>query len=174
MGLERVGDVLEEDEAEDDVLVLGGVHIVAHLVGCRPHRRLEAEIGPVRAVAVLGLRFPSHRPSLASPNLVRHSTSASSTVQPSRSTGRRCHTSRKARWATRAVSRGGASKRYRLSAVTWPIACRTAVYGLESEADRRYQTASDHHSHPHLMRSSLFRICAQKMPEVASCAQKDA
>ncbi len=31
--LERVGDVLEEDEAEDDVLVLGGVHGTAQGVG---------------------------------------------------------------------------------------------------------------------------------------------
>ena len=31
--LEGVGDVLEEDQAEDDVLVLGGVHVAAELVG---------------------------------------------------------------------------------------------------------------------------------------------
>ena len=31
--LERVGDVLEEDEAEDDVLVFRRVHVVAELVG---------------------------------------------------------------------------------------------------------------------------------------------
>jgi hypothetical protein len=33
LGLEGVGDVLEEDEAEDDVLVLRRVHIVAQGVG---------------------------------------------------------------------------------------------------------------------------------------------
>ena len=31
--LEGVGDVLEEDQAEDDVLVLGGVHVAAQGVG---------------------------------------------------------------------------------------------------------------------------------------------
>ena len=34
--LESVRDVLEEDEAEDDVLVLGGVHVVAEGVGHAP------------------------------------------------------------------------------------------------------------------------------------------
>ena len=34
--LEGVGDVLEEDEAEDDVLVLGGVHAAAEGVGHAP------------------------------------------------------------------------------------------------------------------------------------------
>ena len=33
---EDVGDVLEEDEAEDDVLVVGGVHLAAQFGGCRP------------------------------------------------------------------------------------------------------------------------------------------
>ncbi len=42
--LEGVGDVLEEDQAEDDMLVLGGVHVVAQLVGGRPERGLEAKI----------------------------------------------------------------------------------------------------------------------------------
>lgn len=32
-GLEGVGDVLQEDQAKDDVLVLGRVHIVAQRVG---------------------------------------------------------------------------------------------------------------------------------------------
>jgi hypothetical protein len=31
--LEGVGDVLEEDEAQDDVLVFGRVHVVAQRVG---------------------------------------------------------------------------------------------------------------------------------------------
>ena len=47
--LEGVGDVLEEDEAEDDVLVLGRVHVGAELVGGLPELLLEAE---VRAGAV--------------------------------------------------------------------------------------------------------------------------
>ena len=34
--LEGVGDVLEEDQAEDDVLVLGGVHVGAQHVGGVP------------------------------------------------------------------------------------------------------------------------------------------
>ena len=34
--LEGVGDVLEEDEAEDHVLVLSSVHVAAHLVGGQP------------------------------------------------------------------------------------------------------------------------------------------
>ena len=34
--LEGVGDVLEEDQAEDDVLVLGGVHAAAERVGHLP------------------------------------------------------------------------------------------------------------------------------------------
>ena len=34
--LEGVGDVLEEDQAEDDVLVLGRVHVVAQRVGGLP------------------------------------------------------------------------------------------------------------------------------------------
>jgi hypothetical protein len=41
--LEGVGDVLEEDQAEDDVLVLGRVHVVAQRVGGRPELGLEAE-----------------------------------------------------------------------------------------------------------------------------------
>lgn len=45
--LERVRDVLQEDEAEHDVLVLSGVHVAAELVGGRPEDRLEAEGRPV-------------------------------------------------------------------------------------------------------------------------------
>ena len=51
--LEGVGDVLEEDQAEDDVLVLGRVHVVAELVGRQPELRLEAEVGAV-AVGLAG------------------------------------------------------------------------------------------------------------------------
>ena len=45
LGLEGVGDVLEEDQAEDDVLVLGRVHVVAQRVGGRPELGFEAEVG---------------------------------------------------------------------------------------------------------------------------------
>ena len=38
---EGVGDVLEEDEAEDDVLVLGGIHVGAELVGGGPEGFLD-------------------------------------------------------------------------------------------------------------------------------------
>ena len=44
LGLEGVADVLEEDQAQDDVLVLGGVHVVAQGVGGLPELRLEAEV----------------------------------------------------------------------------------------------------------------------------------
>ena len=43
--LEGIGDVFEEDEAEDDVLVFGRVHVAAQLVGGEPELGLEAEIG---------------------------------------------------------------------------------------------------------------------------------
>ena len=45
--LEGVGNVFEEDEAEDDVLVVGGVHVAAKLVGGLPEGLLEAEVGAV-------------------------------------------------------------------------------------------------------------------------------
>ena len=44
--LEGVGDVFEEDEAEDDVLVFRRVHVVAQLVGGEPELGLEANISP--------------------------------------------------------------------------------------------------------------------------------
>ena len=43
--LEAVGDVFQEDEAEDDVLVFCRVHIVAQLVGGEPEFGLEADGG---------------------------------------------------------------------------------------------------------------------------------
>ena len=45
MILEGIGDVLEEDEAEDDVLVFRRVHVVAQLVGGEPELGLEADCG---------------------------------------------------------------------------------------------------------------------------------
>ena len=50
VAFEGVGDVLEEQQAEDDVLVLGGVHVAAQLVGGLPEGCLEAEL----AAAALG------------------------------------------------------------------------------------------------------------------------
>jgi len=55
--LEGVGDVLQEDQAEHHVLVLGRVHIVAELVGRLPQCGLEAERGPVAAHAMLRFAF---------------------------------------------------------------------------------------------------------------------
>ena len=57
--LEGVGDVLEEDQAEDDVLVLGRVHVVAQRVGGGPELGLEAEVGG--GVVALGHTF-CHEP----------------------------------------------------------------------------------------------------------------
>ena len=43
--LEGVGDVFEEDQAEDDVLVFGRVHVGAELVCREPELLLEADLG---------------------------------------------------------------------------------------------------------------------------------
>jgi len=50
--VEGIGDVLEENEAEDDVLVLRRVHVVAQLVCGQPQLGLEPEGGS----RLLGLR----------------------------------------------------------------------------------------------------------------------
>ncbi len=42
---EGVGDVLEKDEAEHDVLVFRSVEVIAELVGRGPERGLEPEVG---------------------------------------------------------------------------------------------------------------------------------
>jgi hypothetical protein len=56
MLVEGVGDVLEEDQAEDDVLVFCRVHVVAELVGGEPELGLEAEVGAgVRGLPGAGL-----------------------------------------------------------------------------------------------------------------------
>ena len=44
LGLKGVGDILEKDQAEDDVLVLGRVHVVAQGIGGDPELGLEAEV----------------------------------------------------------------------------------------------------------------------------------
>lgn len=54
---EGVGDVFEEDEAEDDVFVLGGVHIIAEFIGGEPEFGFEADDGGVG----LGFRGTRHR-----------------------------------------------------------------------------------------------------------------
>ena len=54
--LEGIGDVLQEDQAEDHVLVLGRVHVAAERVGGLPQFALEAKICPIRAVC--GHLFP--------------------------------------------------------------------------------------------------------------------
>ena len=46
-GLEGVGDVLEEEQAEDDVLVLGGVDLAAQGVGRLPEGVGVGEVGGV-------------------------------------------------------------------------------------------------------------------------------
>ena len=43
--LEAIGDVFEEDQAEDDVLVFRRVHVAAKLVGGEPELLLKADIG---------------------------------------------------------------------------------------------------------------------------------
>ena len=55
--LEGVGDVLKEDEAEDNVLVDGGVHVAPELVGGGPERSLEAEVRSVAGRRLRSLLF---------------------------------------------------------------------------------------------------------------------
>ena len=50
--VEGIGDVLEKDEAEDDVLVFRRVHVVAQLVRGQPQLGLETEGG----ARLLGIR----------------------------------------------------------------------------------------------------------------------
>jgi hypothetical protein len=48
--LEGIGDVFEENDAEHDVLVFGGVHVGAERIRRAPERGFETEIRPVRLV----------------------------------------------------------------------------------------------------------------------------
>jgi len=57
--LEGVGDVFEEDEAEDNVLVIRCVHVAAELVGGLPESLFEAEFGAVFGGLVLLARLAS-------------------------------------------------------------------------------------------------------------------
>jgi hypothetical protein len=50
---EGVGDVLEEDQTENDVLVLSGVHLPAQLVGGFPQRCFGSRSWGVRATFVV-------------------------------------------------------------------------------------------------------------------------
>ena len=43
--LEGVGDIFEEDVAENDVLILRRIHVVPQLISREPELRLEAEVG---------------------------------------------------------------------------------------------------------------------------------
>ena len=73
--LERVGDVLQEDQPEHDVLVLRRVHVVAELVGGEPEFGLKSQVGPVAIGLALGCdlllahfdRFPFLQALLLSP-----------------------------------------------------------------------------------------------------------
>jgi hypothetical protein len=56
--LEGVGDVLEEDQAEDDVFVLRRVHVIAQRIGRLPECGLETQLA---AIPILCLCRPSSR-----------------------------------------------------------------------------------------------------------------
>jgi len=58
MLLEGVGNIFEEDKAEDDVFVFRRVHVVSQLVGGEPELRLEAQIGS--GVSGFGRCFSNH------------------------------------------------------------------------------------------------------------------
>jgi hypothetical protein len=44
---EAVGDVLKKDQPEDDMLVLGRVHVATELVGCEPKLSFEANVSGI-------------------------------------------------------------------------------------------------------------------------------
>ena len=67
--LEGVGNVLEEDQTERDMLVVGRLEVLAQLVGGEEQLRLEAEVGPV----VLLLRRRRNRAFCFSWSTPRHS-----------------------------------------------------------------------------------------------------
>ena len=43
---ERIGDVFEENQAQDDVFIFGGIHIAAQLIRGGPELILKAKAGP--------------------------------------------------------------------------------------------------------------------------------
>ena len=55
--LEGVRDVLEEDQAERDVLVVGRLQVLAQLVGGKKHLGLEAEICPATLFPSISFLF---------------------------------------------------------------------------------------------------------------------
>lgn len=63
MFFESVGDVLEEDQTQDDVFVLGGVHAAAESVGHGPQLGLVADsrtAGRLRLLSLSRRLFASH------------------------------------------------------------------------------------------------------------------
>jgi hypothetical protein len=60
MFLEAVGDVLEEDQTEDNVLVFRGVHVGAELIGSEPKLGFKANVsGVIRFSGRSGARHES-------------------------------------------------------------------------------------------------------------------
>src|SRR5258708_1272726 len=88
LGLEGVGDVLQEDQAEDDVFVLGRVHVVAQGVGGGPELGFEAQGGPVRARGRLLARW-GHRCAPPPCLLSRDQTTSTAGSTPARQGPRR-------------------------------------------------------------------------------------
>jgi hypothetical protein len=56
-GLERVGDVFEENQAEQNMLVLGRIHVVAQPVGRLPQLYREAERRTVAIPVICAVPF---------------------------------------------------------------------------------------------------------------------
>lgn len=56
--LKGIGNVFEENETESHMLILGRVHVAAHLIGRLPELLLKAEVG---AVGGLDCRFVCSR-----------------------------------------------------------------------------------------------------------------
>jgi len=54
-GLERVGDVLQEEQAENDVLVLGGIDLAAQGIGRLPENFGTRKVGVATGVPIGGL-----------------------------------------------------------------------------------------------------------------------
>ena len=70
--LEGVGDVLEEDQAERDVLVVRRLEVLAQLVGGEEQLRLEAEVGPILLLPRHLLYFSRSIPCHAVPRCLGH------------------------------------------------------------------------------------------------------
>jgi hypothetical protein len=59
--LKSVGNILEKNQAKNDVLVFGSVHVVAELIGGLPEFGLEPNIGPGIGGFLWILTGTSHR-----------------------------------------------------------------------------------------------------------------